>query len=82
MILARSADQQILFFVNHFIALVFAHFIVGGELDGQGRAGFLTETAHDAARKVDAEKGRVAAAVLILGGLQGDTVDRAGGRAQ
>src|SRR5690606_23170381 len=41
------------------------------------RTRFFTETAHDAAREVDAEKFRVPTAVLVFGFLQRDAVYRA-----
>lgn len=47
-----------------------------------GRAGFLAESAHDAAGKIDAEEFRVPASVFILGLLQGDAIHRTGHGAQ
>src|SRR5579871_3238952 len=81
-VLAGTADQQVFLFVNHVLAVIFAHLSIGRELDGIGRACLFAITAENATRKIDAEKFRIAAPGIVLRGLQGDAIDGAGHRAQ
>src|SRR5690606_25691632 len=75
-IFTGAANEHVLFFPDHVLTHVLRHFEVRGQLDGVGRTRFFTETAHDAAREVDAEKFRVPTAVLVFGFLQRDAVYR------
>src|SRR5690348_7997415 len=81
-IFAGSIDKQILFFVDHILPLVLAHFEVGSKLDSVSWAGVLAISAEDAARKIDAEEFRIAAAGRVLRGLQRDAIDGTGNGAQ
>jgi hypothetical protein len=74
-ILALAVDQQILFFINQVLPLKLPHLEIGCELNSVSRAGLFAITTEDATREVDAEKLRVAPAVLILGRLKRDAID-------
>ncbi len=74
--------QQIFLFSYQGQDIVLGEFKMGGQLDGQGRAGLLAKAAVDAAGEIDPEPGGEAPAVFPFGGLHGDTTDRTDGRAQ
>src|SRR3546814_6023102 len=48
-------------------------------LNGIGRTGFFAKTAVNAAGEIDSEKFRIAPAVFVFSGLQGNAIDRTGG---
>src|SRR5690606_13353774 len=79
---AGAGDQQVFFFVDQALTFVLAHFKIRRQLNRGGRARLFAHAAENAARKVDAEKLRIPAAVLFLGFLQRNTTDRAGHRTQ
>src|SRR3546814_24749 len=74
-----TVDEQVFFFVNQILTIVFGHFIIGNELNGIGRTGFFAKTAVNAAGEIDSEKFRIAPAVFVFSGLQGNAIDRTGG---
>src|SRR3546814_9838781 len=60
-----TVDEQVFFFVNQILTIVFGHFIIGNELNGIGRTGFFAKTAVNAAGEIDSEKFRIAPAVFV-----------------
>ena len=75
----EDVDRQEFFLVEDHLLTGEAHDVVlGGQLDGVDRAGFLAIAAVDAAREIDAERLRIPAAGLVLGLDHADAVHRAG----
>src|SRR5262245_26750906 len=81
-ILARTIDEEVFLFIHQVLTMELGHLEIGRQLDRIRGAGFLTKPAENATREVDAEELGVASPVLIFGGLQGNTADRAGNGAQ
>ncbi len=81
-ILSAAVDQQVFLLVYQIHDVPFADLVIRSHLDRHGRTSLCTESAEDAAGKINAEPGCIAPAVLPLGSLHGDAVHRAGGGAQ
>ena len=76
-ILAGSINQQVVFFINHMVAVVFGEFHVRGELNGVGWTGLLTEPTKNAARKINPKPFRITTLIArAFGGLEGNTIHR------
>jgi hypothetical protein len=82
MILACPADQQIFFFINQGLPVVFRHLEIGRQLDCISRACLFTIAAEDAPGEIDAKEGGITPAVFIFCGLQGYAIDRTGDGAE
>lgn len=81
-VFAGAGDQKIFFLVHQVLTFELGHLEIRGQLDRGGRAGFLAETAENAAREVDPEEVRVPATVFGFSFLQRDATHRAGHGAQ
>src|SRR5690606_16425182 len=81
-VLAAAVDEEVFLLVDQLHDVPLADLVVGGHLDGQGRAGLGAEAAEDAAGEVDPEPPGVAASLLSFGRFHGDAVHGTGSGAK
>jgi hypothetical protein len=72
-VLPAVIDQKVFFLIDQPKDVTPACLKIGSQLDGQSRTRLLAEPSVDASCEIDPKPSRIAAPVLSLGGLHGDT---------
>jgi hypothetical protein len=81
-VLPAVIDQKVFFLINQAENITSACLKIRSQLNGQSRTRLLAEPSVDASCEIDPKPSRIAAPVLSLGRLHGDTADRADGRTE